>query len=126
MKRYSLIFMIFSLFTPMLSAKEFVLPKDKKQLKKYYEEIHLESKKLKRVPDDKLLGDILVACAKAKIYDPNIFCLESLTEFYRYFPHSVERVSRERLSEEDALFVIKRLDILKAETLEGNDPSSKP
>jgi len=101
-------------------------PKKQGDLKAYYLDIHERAQKLKKVPDDKLLGALLSDCVKAKTLDPNIFCLESLVEFYGYFPHTVSRVAKDQLSKEDAELVIKRLDILKAEAVEGHDPEAAP
>ena len=121
MKIISILLIIF-----VQSAFALEAPKSKKDLKQYYVAIEERAKNLKKVPDDKLLSSLLVDCVKAKNIDPNIFCLESLVEFYEYFPHTVDRVAKESLSKEDADLVIKRLDVLKAEAIEGHDPVAAP
>tara|TARA_R110000868_G_scaffold136049_11_gene348841 strand:- start:633 stop:995 length:363 start_codon:yes stop_codon:yes gene_type:complete len=98
----------------------------KSDLKAHYAEIGRKAQLLKTVPDDELVAEILTDCMKARKFDSNVFCLESITEFYKYFPNTVERVSSKHFSKEESDFILKRLNILRVEAAYGNDPSSEP
>lgn len=116
--------MIFTLFG-LAQASELKPPTSKNELKSYYKAIDEKAKLLKTVPDDEILREIISDCFKAKKYDENIFCLESVSEFYHYFPETVLRVVQKNFSEKDGKFIISRLDVLRSEAILGNDPSAK-
>lgn len=122
MKKMISVLLIF--FMSCVMAQDLVVPKEKGQLKAYYQKIDDKAKKLKKIPSDELLGEILRSCVAARSLDPNIFCLESLMQFYALFPSTVERVAKIELSDEESVFVLKRLNILHTEALSGNDPSA--
>tara|TARA_R110000868_G_scaffold154736_1_gene380939 strand:- start:58836 stop:59201 length:366 start_codon:yes stop_codon:yes gene_type:complete len=118
---------IISIFMILLSTQSYAGElESKSDLKAHYAQIAQKAKLLKSVPDDELVGEILIDCMKARKYDPNIFCLESVTEFFRYFPQTVERVSLKNFSKEESDFILKRLNVLNGEAILGNDPSSEP
>tara|TARA_R110002049_G_scaffold86733_3_gene220235 strand:+ start:503 stop:871 length:369 start_codon:yes stop_codon:yes gene_type:complete len=106
-----------------LFAKESDQPLTKETLKAHYQNIDMKAQKLKTVPDDELLADILVECYKAKKIDVNLFCLDSVKEFYMHFPQTVTRVSESQFDKKDSEFILRRLEILREETILGNDPS---
>lgn len=122
MKILSSIIMVI-IFNQALFAQELAKPESKNDLKKYYQEIDMKAQRLKTVPDDQLVAEILSDCLRARKYDPNIFCLESVVEFFQYFPQTVARVSSKTFSKDEAEFIIRRLNTLNAEALLGNDPS---
>ena len=100
-----------------------VLPKDKKQIKKYYDAIELEAQKLSRNHDDVLLGKIISSCADAVKIDSNLFCLDSILEYYIKNEERVKSVASKSLNKESNEMIIKRLEIMKDEFVSGNDPS---
>ncbi len=110
---------------PLIHSSELKPPASKKDLKAYYSAINEKAKNLKTVPDDELLKEVIHDCFVAKKYDQNIFCLESITEFYHYFPETVQRVVKKNYDDKDSIFILNRLDVLRSETVIGNDPSVK-
>lgn len=112
-------------FSPLIHSSELKLPVSKKDLKAYYSAINEKAKNLKTVPDDQLLKEVIHDCFVAKKYDQNLFCLESVTEFYHYFPEAVQKVVKKNYNEKDSIFIMNRLDVLQSETVLGNDPSVK-
>ena len=109
----------------MIHAVEIKRPASKSDLKVYYVQINEKAKQLKTVPDDELLKEVIEDCYFAKKFDENIFCLESITEFYHYFPQTVQRIVEKNYNEKDSKFILNRLDVLRSETVSGNDPSVK-
>lgn len=106
-----------------VNADALVVPKDKKGIKAFYSEIDKEAKKLGAGEDEKVIANVIGSCLKARSLEPNLFCLDSLLEYYIKNTDKVQKVAKETLSKDDSEFVINRLNTLKSEALEGNDPS---
>lgn len=110
---------------PLIHSSELKPPLSKKELKAYYSAINEKAKNLKTVPDDELLKEVIHDCFIVKKLDQNLFCLESVTEFYHHFPETVQRVVKKNYDEKDSMFILNRLDVLRSEAVLGNDPSVK-
>lgn len=99
-------------------------PKSKKDIKSFYAKIDDEAKKLEKGDDAKVVENVLSSCLMARSFEPNLFCLDSILDYYIKNTKKVQKVAKESLSKDDSEFIIKRLETLKFETEHGNDPSA--
>lgn len=124
MNRVLLFTFLLSFSLPFANASESLsAPKSKKEVKAYYAKIDEIAKKLGSGEDEKVVVQVLESCLQARSLEPNMFCLESILSYYIKNSEKVQEIAAKSLSKDDSELVIKRLDILKFETLHGNDPS---